>query len=52
MEIAVYTGLRLSDVLSIKTDQLKEKDGRLTIRQAKTGKNRRIRLTNDLMRRC
>lgn len=52
MEIALHTGLRLSDVLNIKTDQLFAENGRLTIRQAKTGKNRRIRLTNDLTRRC
>jgi integrase len=52
MEIALHTGLRISDVLSIRTDQLLDKDGRLTVRQFKTGKNRRVRLTKDLTRRC
>jgi integrase len=52
MEIALHTGLRISDVLSIRTEQLHGSDGRLTVRQSKTGKNRRIRLTADLLRRC
>jgi integrase len=52
MEIALHTGLRISDVLGIKKEQIQGKDGRLTVRQSKTGKNRRVRLTKDLTRRC
>ena len=56
IEIAMRTGLRISDVLSIKTDQLIDKNGNLggrnkiTVRELKTGKNRRVYLPNELLR--
>lgn len=49
MEVSLATGLRLSDVLNMRTDKLAE---RMTIRQLKTGKTRRIRLPVELYRRC
>lgn len=54
IEVAMATGLRISDVLGIKTDQLRDKNGELgnrnkiTVRELKTGKNRRIYLPNEL----
>ena len=44
VEIAMSTGLRISDVLSIKTEQIRDKKGnlggrnRITVRELKTGK--------------
>lgn len=55
IEVAMATGLRISDVLGIKTDQLKDKKGELgnknkiTVRELKTGKNRRVYLSNELL---
>lgn len=55
IEVAMATGLRISDVLGIKTDQLKDKKGELgnknkiTVRELKTGKNRRVYLPNELL---
>lgn len=49
-EISLFTGLRINDVLSLKTEQIKKQ--RFTIKEEKTGKPRRIRLTNDLHRRA
>ena len=40
--ISLATGLRLNDVLSIKTEQARK--GRFTIREQKTGKSRLVRL--------
>lgn len=54
IEVAMATGLRISDVLGIKTDQLRDKKGELgnrskiTVRELKTGKNRRVYLPNEL----
>ncbi len=54
IEVAMATGLRISDVLGIKTDQLRDKNGELgnknkiTVRELKTGKNRRIYMPNEL----
>jgi integrase len=45
-EISLKTGLRLSDVLNIKTEQMQK--GRFTLRERKTGKNRRITIPNTL----
>lgn len=49
MEVSLATGLRISDVLNLRTERLKE---RITVRELKTGKNRRIRLPDELLRRC
>lgn len=43
---SLCTGLRIDDVLSIKTEQLK-KDA-LSVREMKTGKRKRVRLPKDL----
>ena len=49
LEISLATGLRISDVLGLRTDKVKEsKDGRLSVRQLKTGKITRVRLPNEL----
>lgn len=45
--VAEKTGLRISDVLEIKTHELKQ---RMTIRERKTGKKRRIYLSEDLLK--
>lgn len=39
MEVCISTGLRVGDVLAIRTDRLRQ---RMTIREAKTGKSRRV----------
>lgn len=44
--VALYTGLRISDVLSIKTEQLEKT--RFVIHEAKTGKRRTVRLSRAL----
>lgn len=47
LEVSACTGLRISDVLNIRTAQVDPhrcKDHRLTVRELKTGKTRRIRL--------
>lgn len=49
-EIALYTGLRINDVLSLTTEKVRKQ--RFTIREEKTGKTRTIRLPNDLWRRA
>jgi integrase len=52
LEVSACTGLRISDVLNLRTLQLQQHpDGRLTIRELKTGKTRRIRLPVELYRR-
>ena len=45
-QLAIHTGLRISDVLRIKTDQLAP---RITVREAKTGKSRRISVPRRLL---
>ena len=47
METALDTGLRISDVLSIKTAQLVSQ--RVTVREKKTGKTRRVYLPRSLL---
>lgn len=49
LEVSLTTGLRISDVLNMRTDQLKE---RMTVRELKTGKTRRVRLPAELYVRC
>ena len=48
LEVSLYTGLRLSDVLSIKTQNLKQ---RFSIQEQKTGKRRHVYLTKELLER-
>lgn len=48
LEVSLYTGLRLSDVLSLKTQQIKQ---RFTIQEQKTGKNRGVYLPKELLTR-
>lgn len=43
---SLCTGLRIDDVLSIKTEQLKKDT--LSVREMKTGKRKRVRLPKDL----
>ena len=45
-EICVATGLRITDVLNIKTEKLKSQ--RLTIKEQKTGKSRRVYIKKAL----
>lgn len=46
LEVSLSTGLRLGDVLNLKTEQLKP---RMSIREQKTGKFRTISLPSDLL---
>ena len=46
LEVSACTGLRISDVLNLRTDKL---SARMTIRELKTGKTRRIRLPGPLL---
>lgn len=49
MEISLATGLRISDVLQLRSDALRGASGRkLTVRELKTGKARRITLPFEL----
>jgi integrase len=48
-EISLFTGLRINDVLSLKTEQVRKQ--RFTVREQKTGKTRTIRLPKDLFER-
>lgn len=45
--VSLYTGLRINDVLSLKTEQIKKQ--RFTVIESKTGKKRKIRLSDDLL---
>lgn len=47
-QVAIRTGLRIGDVLAIRTDQLAQ---RMTVREAKTGKGKRIYLPAALLAR-
>ena len=49
-EISLFTGLRINDVLALKTEQAQK--GRFTVREEKTGKTRAVRLPADLQRRA
>lgn len=46
VEVSLATGLRIDDVLHIKTSQLGE---RMTVRERKTGKTRRVQLGRELV---
>lgn len=46
MRLAMYTGLRVGDCLAIKTADLKY---RMTVRESKTGKTRRVCIPRDLL---
>lgn len=50
LEISLYTGLRIGDVLSIKSWQVKQR--RFTVRESKTGKNKRVSLSLELYERA
>lgn len=45
-QLALHTGLRISDVLTLRTEQLRP---RLTIHESKTGKSRRITIPKRLL---
>ena len=50
LRVSQATGLRIGDVLNLRTEQLRSHpDGRLTVREEKTGKTRRIRIPRQLM---
>lgn len=46
VEVSMATGLRIGDVLAIKTEQVKR--GRFTLAEQKTGKHRRVYLPREL----
>lgn len=48
-EISLATGLRISDVLNIRSEQLSE---RFSVRELKTGKRRHVRLPSELLDRA
>lgn len=48
LEVSMYTGLRIGDVLSLPTDKLAQ---RMTVTESKTGKRRRIYLPTKLLER-
>lgn len=48
IEVSAHTGLRISDVLSLRTQALKQ---RMRVRELKTGKSKRIYLPNELYNR-
>lgn len=55
LEVCLSTGLRVSDALGLKTAALEKAakgNGRLTVRELKTGKNRRVRIPMELLYRC
>lgn len=47
-EISLATGLRINDVLSLKTEQIKK--GRFTIHEEKTGKTKKVYIPKNLQR--
>ena len=55
LRVSLYTGLRISDVLSLRRKDI-EKGRRFTVREQKTGKSRRVyiseSLRNELLRIC
>jgi integrase len=51
LRISLATGLRIDDVLALRTEQLiKAKNNKLTVRERKTGKNKRIYMPEHLLR--
>jgi len=49
LDVSMATGLRLGDVLNLKREQLAQ---RFTVREQKTGKTRRVFLSNELLKRA
>ena len=47
LRVALETGLRIGDVLAIRTEQLRSQ--RMTVRESKTGKSRRIYISRPLL---
>lgn len=47
---SLFTGLRIGDVLALRTESLSNKSGRITVREQKTGKTRRVYLPDALRR--
>lgn len=47
-EVSLHTGLRISDVLSLKTEQIKP---RFWVKESKTGKSKMVGLPDDLRQR-
>lgn len=53
LEISMATGLRIGDVLALRADDVRSSaDGRISVRELKTGKRLRIKLAQDLQRRA
>ena len=52
VEVSLATGLRISDVLGIKVEAVRNGKGRFTVRELKTGKTRRVTLSGELLERC
>lgn len=50
LQVAMATGLRIDDVLHIKTADMQK--GRFTVKEMKTGKRRRVRIPNALREEC
>ena len=48
-EVSLATGLRIGDVLALTRDQVEK--GRFTVQEQKTGKNHRVRLSQELQMR-
>lgn len=48
LELSLVTGLRISDVLSLSSSKLSQ---RMTVRESKTGKTRRIYIPSELLER-
>lgn len=46
LEVSLATGLRISDVLGLRSDRL---DSRITVRELKTGKSRRVYIPAELL---
>lgn len=46
LEVSMCTGLRIDDVLHLRTEQVRK--GRFTVKEMKTGKSKRVRLPNAL----
>lgn len=49
-EVSLATGLRINDVLSLKTEKVAK--GRFTVREEKTGKTKSVRLPEELRKQC
>lgn len=50
LEVSLFTGLRISDVLGLRTEQVcNSRNGRFSVREMKTGKLRRVYVRADLI---